>query len=175
MGGDGTHIERAQAAISDAQATIDKLAPKVAPKTRVGRRADAAKRRVPPIKRWWLPVGILAVLFVGQVLAAVLVNDTTVGTVFAVGAVIVAVLVAAVAVLSYAREAEVPVTDIVTVLDEVLKGLDELKQAHEDAHGTQQPDKDATGADAKTKADGDAKTKADADAKTTEIGADAAK
>lgn len=133
MGESESHIAKAGLAISGAEEAIADLVPAKASKA-VGAVA-AARGKVPPVKRWWLPIAIIIVLFAGQALVAALVNDTTIGTVFAVGAVIVAVLTAIVAVLSYAQQAAVPLADIIKVLDELLKGLEELKQAHEEAHG----------------------------------------
>lgn len=147
-----THIARVAEAVVGAKEGVAEIAP---PKrTKVGRKAAEVTGKVPPVKRWWLPVAIIAVLFIGQALVAALVKDTTIGTVFAAGAVIVAILTAIVAVLSYAQQASVPLTDIVKVLDELIKGIDELKKAHEDAHGAEPKDPKAKAVAGKVAADG---------------------
>ena len=150
MADGAAHIDLAAEAIGEASKGIAEIAP---PKrSKLGRKLDAAPGQVPAVKQWWLPVSIIVLLFVGQVVAAIVVNDTTIGTVFAAGAVIVAVLAAIVAVLSYAQQASIPLADIVEVLEKLLTGLEELKKAHEDAHPI-------TKDDAKDKAAGDGSRK----------------
>lgn len=130
MSGDESHIAEAEQAIAHAEEMLSDLAP--TKKSKVRRRTAALTRRVPPPKRWWLPVGILAFLFVVQALVAALAEGGTVGSIFAVGAVLVAILTAVVAVLSYAQQASVPFADIVKILDALLKALEALKAAQKE-------------------------------------------
>lgn len=125
------HIAEAQDAIEDAKEALAELA---APKpSRAATAFSSAQGKVPPAKRWWLPICLIAVLFAGQAAVATAVDDTTIGTVFALGAVIVAILTAIVAVLSYARQSAIPLSDIIQILDKLLQGLEALKKASEDA------------------------------------------
>jgi hypothetical protein len=117
------------AAIRDAELALNNLAgPKRAAPDLLGR----AGSKVPKVKSWQLPITILGVLFAGQTLAAALVDDGTIGAIFAVGAVVIAILTATVAVLSYARQASIPLGDILKILDKLLSALKEIKNAQAD-------------------------------------------
>jgi ABC-type multidrug transport system fused ATPase/permease subunit len=125
MSGSEPRIAEAEQAIASAKRALANLAPP----TKSGRAGGGLAGRVPPVKRWWLPIAMIFVLFVGQALVAALVDDTTIGAIFAVGAVIVAILAAIVAVLSYAQQAAVPLADILKILEQLLKALEALKDA----------------------------------------------
>lgn len=114
------------AAIRDAELALNNFAgSKRAAPGRLGR----AGAKVPVVKNWKLPIAMVGVLFAGQTLAAALVNDGTIGAIFAVGAVVIAILTATVAVLSYAQQASIPLGDILKILDKLLSALKELKNA----------------------------------------------
>jgi hypothetical protein len=82
-----------------------------------------ASAKVPAIANWKVPIGVIVVLFGTQALIAALVDDQTIGSIFAVGAVVVAVLTAIVAALSYAQQSAVPLKEFVAVLKEIPAAL----------------------------------------------------
>jgi hypothetical protein len=69
-----------------------------------------------------LPLGVIAGMAVAAGLAAVLISSTTAQVVFAVGAVVLGLLGAVLAVLAYAKANEIPTQDVVDVIKS-LEGL----------------------------------------------------
>lgn len=90
-----------------------------------------ASGKAPKIENWKVPIGVIGFVFSVQAAIAALVDNETIGSIFAVGAVIVAVLTAIVAALSSAQQSSVPFKEFETILREIIAALKAVKNKTE--------------------------------------------